>query len=148
MNKKYVEINGSEEAGKNKRNVSVLDEFKQLILHELGNSPSGFIPKEEHAYLAHIQEQLNWLADGYDPTNAVSSICSRFTMHHILDHSKMDLFSLFEKNEVIATAIQYKKIWNQLRGEELISNEDNFILDILNAFKNEVDSNILVRAKL
>lgn len=147
MNKKYVEINGSDEAGKNKRNVSVLDEFKQLILHELGNSPSGFIPKEEHAYLVHIQEQLNWLADGYDPTNAVSSICSRFTMHHILDYSKMDLFSLFEKNEVIATAIQYKKIWNQLRGEELISNEENFILDILNAFKNEIDSNILDRAK-
>ena len=45
MNKKYIEINGSEEAEKNKRNVSVLDEFKQLILHELGNSPSGFIPK-------------------------------------------------------------------------------------------------------
>lgn len=55
---------------------------------------------------------------------------------------------MFEKNEIIATAIQYKKIWNQLRGEELISNEDNFILDILNAFKNEINPDILVLAKL
>ena len=129
--KRMVEKPCDEEAARRLEGFSAL-------LQEFKEKPSSIIPPEKRDGLKDIGSQIDWLQDGYDPTNAVSTIGAREFMQKLLKFCHVDLFSCFENPDVKAEIEEFSAVWKDLKDSAVLKNESNFMLNVLKAFGDKV----------